>query len=139
MALVPPRLLGRVHYFVDVFLGQRAGVPHMASGVVRPEWPFPTGQQQLGQVRQAEEAEMPAGADIVGGEQGVGFAAWQSRAGWQSWQERFLEHQLLHPGPMGGGDGVGDGHAPALAGDAELVEAQVVASSATSPAIVAVS
>ena len=53
------------------------------------------------------------------------FAAWQSWAGWQSWQERFLEHQLLHPGPVEGGDGVGDGRAPVLAGDAELVEAQV--------------
>ena len=53
------------------------------------------------------------------------FAAWQSRAGWQSWQERFLEHQLLHPGPVEGGDGVGDGRTPVLAGDAELAEAQV--------------
>ena len=56
------RLLGRVHDFVDVLLAERAGVPHLASGVVGPERPFPPGQQQLGQVRQAEEAEVPAGA-----------------------------------------------------------------------------
>src|SRR5690348_8162356 len=55
----------------------------------------------------------------------VSIAAWQSCAGRQSWQERFLEHQLLHPGPVEGGDGVGDGRAPVLAGDAELAEAQV--------------
>ena len=68
---------------------------------------------------------MPAGTHVVGGERGGVFAAWQSWAGWQSWQERFLEHQLLHPGPVEGGDGVGDGRAPVLAGDAEPVEAQV--------------
>src|SRR3984885_1936906 len=119
------RLLGRVHDFVDVLLGQRAGVPHLAPGVVSPERAFPPGQQQLGYVRQAEEAEVPAGADVVGGERGVGFAARQSWAGWQSWQERFLEHHLLYPGPVEGGDGVGDGLAPVLADDAELLEAQV--------------
>jgi hypothetical protein len=32
---------------------------------------------------------------------------------------------LLHPGPIEGGDGVGDGGTPVLADDAELVEAQV--------------
>ena len=36
-----------------------------------------------------------------------------------------MEHQLLHPGPIEGGDGVGDGGAPVLPDDAELVEAQV--------------
>ena len=113
------RLLGRVHDFVDVLLGQRAGVPHVASGVPRPERPFPPGQQQLGHVRQAEEAEVPAGAHVVGGERRVGFA------GRQSWQERFLEHQLPHPGPVEGGDGVGDRRAPVLADDAELLEPQV--------------
>jgi hypothetical protein len=32
---------------------------------------------------------------------------------------------LLYSGPVEGGDGVGDGRAPVLAGNAELVEAQV--------------
>jgi hypothetical protein len=79
----------------------------------------PPGQQQLGHVRQAEEAEVPAGANVVGCERGVWLAGRQSRS------ERFLEHQLPHPGPVEGGDGVGDGRAPVLARDAELVEAQV--------------
>jgi hypothetical protein len=52
--------LATARHLVDVLLGQRAGVPHLASGVVGPERPFPPGQQQLGQVRQAEEAEVPA-------------------------------------------------------------------------------
>jgi hypothetical protein len=122
MALVPPGCY-RVHQFVDVLLGQCAGIPHLASGVPRPERPFPPGQQQLGQVRQAEEDEVPAGADVIGGERGVVFAARQSWAGRQSRQERFLEHQLLHPGPVEGGDCIGNRRTPVLAGDPESVEA----------------
>src|SRR5580692_10130510 len=68
------RLLDRAHHLVDVVLGQSAGVPHLAPGEVRPERPFPPGQQQLWQVGQAEEAEVPAGAAVVGGERGVAFA-----------------------------------------------------------------
>jgi hypothetical protein len=33
-------LLDRVHHFVDVLLAERAGVPHLASGVVGPERPL---------------------------------------------------------------------------------------------------
>jgi len=85
--------------------GCGAGVPHLAPGEVRPERPFLPGQQELGQVRQGEEIEVPAGAAVIGGERGVRFARRQSR------QQRLLEDQLPHPGTVEGGDGVGDGRA----------------------------
>jgi hypothetical protein len=62
---------------------------------------------------------VPAGAAVIGGKRGVAFTGRHPR------QQRLLEHQLLHPGAVEGGDGVGDGRTPVLAGDAEPVEAQV--------------
>ena len=46
---LPRRLLDRMHHFVDVVLGEGAGVPHLPPGEAGPKRPLPASQQQLGE------------------------------------------------------------------------------------------
>jgi hypothetical protein len=43
------RLPGRMHHFVDVVLGEGAGVPHLPPGEGGPKRPLPASQQQPGE------------------------------------------------------------------------------------------